>query len=88
MDFTDATMSKEVMMAVNPAPVVAANGSQYDGRTEEEQETNSEYAESELSELNNMKMEEIAKSFAEKQGGKKEKQRKEKNTGRVTPEIS
>jgi len=48
--------------------------------TEEEREANLEYAESELSELNDTKMEEIAKSFAEKQGGKKEKQRKEKNT--------
>jgi len=81
-DFTDATMSEEEMMAVDPALVVAAIGSQYDRGTEEEREANLEYAESELSELIDTKMEEIAKSFAEKQGGKKEKQRKEKNTSR------
>ena len=34
MEFTDATMSEEEMMAVDPAPVVVAIGSQYDGGTE------------------------------------------------------
>ena len=34
-NFTDATMSKEEMMAVNLAPGVAAISNQYDGGTEE-----------------------------------------------------